>query len=210
MAPYGQFCALARALDHIGRRWALLIVRELLISPKRFTDLRSGLPGIPPNLLAARLRELQESGLVEKRDLPPPLDSTVYQLTPRGRELRPMIRELVRWGGPWMTDGMGDDVFLAEWLVVALDGLGCGHRLPTPVVIAVGAKENEVMLSLGEGGVSLADPGAIPSVTVRGDPRLILGIASGQLRVRESLVELRVTPRDRKAVGLLERALSPA
>lgn len=207
MAPYGQFCALARALDHIGRRWALLIVRELLIEPKRFTDLRAGLPGVPPNLLSTRLRELQESGLVAKRDLAPPIDATVYELTPRGRELRPTIRELVRWGGPWMADGMRDDVFLAEWLVVALDALGCGQKLRTPVVIAVGLKENEVTLSVGVSGVSLAPLGALPNVTVRGDPRLILGIATGQLRVNEAMAQLRVTPGDRKSVEVLERAL---
>jgi DNA-binding HxlR family transcriptional regulator len=94
-----QYCPVAEALDAVGERWTLLIVRELLTAgPQRFTDLRAGLPGIPPNLLSSRLRELEEGGLIARRELPPPAARTVYELTEEGRGLEPVLRALARWG----------------------------------------------------------------------------------------------------------------
>jgi DNA-binding HxlR family transcriptional regulator len=95
---YGDSCGIARALDAVGERWALLVVRELLLGPKRFTDLRAGLPRIGPDMLAARLRELEDAGLVAQRWLAPPAARTVYELTPYGRELEPVLHALGRWG----------------------------------------------------------------------------------------------------------------
>jgi DNA-binding HxlR family transcriptional regulator len=95
---YGDPCGIARALDIVGERWALLVVRELLLGPKRFTDLRAGLPNVGPDVLAQRLRELEASGLVARRTLAPPAGSKVYELTERGRELEPVILALGRWG----------------------------------------------------------------------------------------------------------------
>ena len=95
---YDQYCPIAEALDVVGERWTLLIARELVSGPKRFTDLRGGLPGIPPNLLSSRLRELEDAGLVLRRELPPPAARTVYELTEEGRGLEPTLRALARWG----------------------------------------------------------------------------------------------------------------
>src|SRR5262245_29688410 len=95
---YGDRCGIARALDVVGERWALLVVRELLLGPKRFTDLRAGLPGVGPDMLAARLKELEAAGVVRRATLPPPAASKVYELTPRGAELEPVILALGRWG----------------------------------------------------------------------------------------------------------------
>lgn len=95
---YDQACPVAHALDLVGDRWTLLIVRDLMFGPLRFTDLRDGLPGLAPNLLADRLRRLRESGLVEQAELPPPAARTVYVLTPRGRDLGPVIHALARFG----------------------------------------------------------------------------------------------------------------
>jgi DNA-binding HxlR family transcriptional regulator len=95
---YCDGCAAAHALDLIGERWALLVVRELLLGPKRFTDLRAGLPGASPNVLAQRLRELEGAGVVRRRKLPPPAASRVYELTNWGMELEPVIIRLGRWG----------------------------------------------------------------------------------------------------------------
>lgn len=95
---YDDGCAVAHALDMIGERWALLIVRDLLLGPKRFTDLQSGLPGAGPNILAQRLRDLQEVGVVRRHTLPPPAGSRVYELTEWGAELGPVIAGLGRWG----------------------------------------------------------------------------------------------------------------
>ena len=105
---YGQFCPLAKALDVLGERWTLLVVRELLAGPKRYTDLRAGLPGLATDLLAARLRELQQAGVIGRRVVPPPTPATVYELTERGQALRPVIRELSRWGRPLLLDPADD------------------------------------------------------------------------------------------------------
>ena len=95
---YDDGCAAAHALDLVGERWALLAVRELMLGPKRFTDLRAGLPGVSPNVLAQRLRELERAGVVRRRKLPPPAGSKVYELTDWGMELEPVIIQLGRWG----------------------------------------------------------------------------------------------------------------
>jgi DNA-binding HxlR family transcriptional regulator len=98
MRSYGDPCGIARALDLVGERWALLVVRELLLGPKRFTDLRAGLPQVGPDMLAQRLRELEQSGLVQRAKLPPPAGARVYELTERGRQLEPVVLALGRWG----------------------------------------------------------------------------------------------------------------
>jgi DNA-binding HxlR family transcriptional regulator len=101
MAPkrtYGDRCGIARALDLVGERWALLVVRELVLGPKRFTDLRAGLPNLSPDVLAQRLRELEEAGIVGRRTLPAPAASRVYELTALGMELEPVLLALGRFG----------------------------------------------------------------------------------------------------------------
>ncbi|MGH3674782.1 MAG: winged helix-turn-helix transcriptional regulator [Mycobacterium sp.] len=105
---YRQFCPLARALDLLGERWTLLIVRELLTGPKRYTDLREGLPGLATDLLATRLRDLQENGVIDQRDVPPPTPARVYELTERGYALKPAIVEFARWGRPLLRDAADD------------------------------------------------------------------------------------------------------
>jgi DNA-binding HxlR family transcriptional regulator len=116
---YGDRCGIARALDAVGERWALLVVRELLLGPKRFTDLRAGLPGVSADILAQRLRELEAAGVLRRDTLPPPAASRVYELTARGRALEPVLLELGRWGSaaPFPE---GDAVFNADALVIAL------------------------------------------------------------------------------------------
>ena len=117
---YDQYCPIACALSLVGERWTLLVVRELMHGPKRYTDLVEGLPKIGTNILAARLRELEAAGLVEKKKLPPPFASTVYELTTTGRDLRPVLHELARFGarlmGPPPVDALEDG-----WLIEALD-----------------------------------------------------------------------------------------
>jgi DNA-binding HxlR family transcriptional regulator len=117
---YDQFCGVARALDLVGERWALLVVRDLLLGPKRFTDLRRGLPGIGTNVLAARLQELERNGVVERRTLPPPAASTVYELTEYGRKLEGPLLALGRWGALSMGERQPRQTLRSEWLAVAL------------------------------------------------------------------------------------------
>ncbi|MBV9801763.1 MAG: helix-turn-helix transcriptional regulator [Solirubrobacterales bacterium] len=98
MRTYGDPCGIARALDVVGERWALLVVRELLLGPKRFTDLRAGLPQVGPDMLAQRLRELEQAGVVRRGKLPPPAGARIYELTARGCALEPVVLALGRWG----------------------------------------------------------------------------------------------------------------
>ena len=119
---YGDRCGVARALDLVGERWALLVVRELLLGPKRFTDLRAGLPQVGPDVLSQRLRELEGAGLVARRTLDPPAPAKVYELTPRGAQLEPVILELGRFGSAAPFPD-GDPAFGPDALVLALKTL---------------------------------------------------------------------------------------
>ena len=117
---YGQFCGFSRALEVLGERWALLIVRDLLIGPKRFTDLHRGLPGIPTNVLTARLKELEEDGIVQRRILPRPEHAVVYELTPYGSELDETVAALGRWGAKTLGEPRPDEIVTVDSIAMAL------------------------------------------------------------------------------------------
>jgi DNA-binding HxlR family transcriptional regulator len=119
---YGQFCGLARALDLVGERWAFLVVRELALGPRRFKDLLDGLPGVSTNVLATRLRQLERNGIVERRILPPPAGSTVYELTDYGRDLEPAMLALGRWGARSLG-ARGERTLRSHWLALALKAM---------------------------------------------------------------------------------------
>ena len=124
MRSYDEYCAMAKSLDVVGDRWTLLIVRELeLRGACRYTDLRNGLPGIATNLLADRLRELERAGVVAREDAPPPIATTLFRLTPRGEQLRPVLEGLTRWGVPLMTEQNPDDAVRSHWLAWALEAI---------------------------------------------------------------------------------------
>ena len=118
---YDQYCPVAHALGLIGERWSLLIVRELLQGPRRYTDLADSLPGIGTNILAARLKELESCGLVTKHRLDPPAASQVYELTPYGHELKPVMRALALWGLRSIDAPTSEEDFAPGWLYGALD-----------------------------------------------------------------------------------------
>jgi len=121
MKRYDQYCPVAHALGLVGERWALLVVRELLHGPKRYTDLADGLPGIGTNVLASRLRDLEAAGVVAKRKLPPPAASRVYELTDYGLALKPAIRELALWGARSLGPPTDEDELFPGWLGNAVD-----------------------------------------------------------------------------------------
>jgi DNA-binding HxlR family transcriptional regulator len=138
MRTYGDGCAIARGLDVIGERWALLVVRELLLGPKRYTDLRRGLPGASPNVLSQRLGELERAGVVRRRTLPPPAGSRVYELTEWGRELEETVMSLGRWAARSPTPPSDAPIASADSIVLALrarfdpgaaQGLRAGYEL---------------------------------------------------------------------------------
>src|SRR4051812_24222106 len=116
---YGQYCPIAAGLDLIGDRWTLLILRELSIADRRFTDLRSALTGIAPNLLTERLRSLQSIGLVSMVELPPPAARSVYRLTDEGRRIEPVLRSVARFGVRYL-DGQPSEWFDAERVAFSL------------------------------------------------------------------------------------------
>lgn len=170
MKTYGQYCGLAKALDHIGDRWTLLIVRELLIGPRRYSQIRAALTGIATNLLADRLRSLHADGIIIRHDP----DGT-YELTEIGRGLEPVVHDLVRWGARWMGQRESADALRPEWLVVALAAL-----LPRRRNGKVEVRAGDMLLSLDRGRVSLGCV-AEPDAVVVGTPEEVLGVAAGKL-----------------------------
>jgi DNA-binding HxlR family transcriptional regulator len=128
MKNYGQACPIARALDVVGDRWSLLVVRELILGPRRYRDLATGLPGIPTNLLAGRLKDLQAAGVVTQRTLPPPTAVTVYELTDAGRALQPALKELRDWGLRHGRAPSEDDTEQPSWALLR----AAGHRSALP------------------------------------------------------------------------------
>jgi DNA-binding HxlR family transcriptional regulator len=117
---YGQYCGLARALELVGERWALLIVRDLLVGPRRFTDLRRGLPRIPTNVLSDRLRELEQDGIVRRRVLPRPAAAVVYELTDYGCQLEDAVMRLGLWGAQALGDPAPDEIMTSDSMTIAL------------------------------------------------------------------------------------------
>jgi len=186
---YDQYCAVARALDLVGDRWTLLIVRELLLrGQSRYTDLRHGLPGIATNLLADRLRELEEAGLVRRVDAPPPVATTVFELTDRGRELRPVLEALGRWGAPLMTSASPGDNFRSYWLAFPVEHLLVDAQPgSSPVTIQVRTGDEPVVIETSPEGVrARAGEAADPDATIAGPPGPILGLLTGRLSLAQA------------------------
>ena len=160
---YEQYCPVAHALDVVGDRWALLVVRELTQGPKRYTDLADGLPGIGTNILAARLRDLEAAGIVMKRTLPPPAASRVYELTDYGLELKPVMRELALWGARSLGPPTAEDELFPGWLVCPIDMI-LAPRAPTG---RFEFRVGDEVASLAD-GVAHAGPIDDPDVVVEG------------------------------------------
>jgi DNA-binding HxlR family transcriptional regulator len=162
---YGQYCGLARAAELVGERWALLILRDLLVGPKRFTDLRRGLPRIPTNILSDRLKELEDSGVVRRRVLPRPAGSIVYELTEYGADLDEAIKHLGRWGARSLGEPRPDEIVTLDSLIMALRttfqpeaarGVRASYELRLgPVVLHASVEEGQ--LTVGDGPLPEAD-----------------------------------------------------
>jgi DNA-binding HxlR family transcriptional regulator len=175
---YGDRCGIARALDIVGERWALLVVRELLLGPKRFTDLRAGLPHVGPDVLSQRLRELEQSGIVARRKLAPPAGARVYELTDRGRELEPVILALGRWGSRAAFPSEGD-VFGAESAVLALKTLfapsAAGRRFAATYELRLGEHRFEAQVADGRFDVARGEADH-PSAIIGTDPATLAAV----------------------------------
>jgi DNA-binding HxlR family transcriptional regulator len=191
MRSYDEYCALAKSLDVVGDRWTLLIVRELeLQGACRYTDLRNGLPGIATNLLADRLRELEQEGLVARHEAPPPIATTLFRLTARGAELRPVLESLVRWGMPLMTEDNTGDAVRSRWLAWAIELLLTDRRPDAePVTVVLHTGEQPIVLEARDGRVLTrlgAPSAAAPDATITGEARPVMGLLLGMLTVRDA------------------------
>jgi DNA-binding HxlR family transcriptional regulator len=186
LRSYGHYCGLARALDVVGERWNLLIVRELLLGPRRYTELLASLGGIATNLLADRLRSLESSGVLERR-----LGETggvVYVLTPWGDQLRDAVQALVRWSTPLMATGRGDDGFEARWLAVALPALLRARTADPPAELGIEGPDFFMTLRIGEDGPHVTlEPDARPHTILTAEPEVVLELAAGALTIDQAL-----------------------
>jgi len=184
MRTYGQYCALARALDLVGDRWTLLIVRELLtLGPSRYTDLHKGLPGIATNLLVDWLRELEDAGVVERIDPSPPVATVLFQLTDRGRALEPVVKALGAWGGPTLGTWKAGEQFRSHWLILPLE-LHLADNAPSrrPVSIEVHVGDGSIVIEAASGTVRVRRGSATsPAALVSGPPDIVLAALLGRL-----------------------------
>jgi DNA-binding HxlR family transcriptional regulator len=186
---YQQYCAVAKALDVVGDRWVLLIVRELMTSgPSRYTDLLNGLPGIATNLLADRLREMEKAGIVRREEAPPPVATTLFHLTERGKTLNPILEELGRWGAPLMGVPQPNNVFRSHWLVFPFDAY-LVDKSPSdpPIAIEIRTGDEPMVVETIEGKVrTRRGTSEKPDAVLTGRPGLILGLLSGRLDMAEA------------------------
>ena len=184
---YAQYCPVAHALELVGERWALLVVRELLHGPKRYTDLADGLPGIGTNILAGRLRDLEEAGIIQKRRLPPPAAANVYELTPYGEELRDPLYALGRWGARSLGPPRPDDSLAPGWLVNAVRATCTTGCLPGKVfelrvdddVVTARFEDNELVVEPGSSGAA--------DNVIETDAATLFSLAAGQVSTRDAV-----------------------
>ncbi|MFD7401962.1 winged helix-turn-helix transcriptional regulator [Streptomyces sp. NPDC059866] len=188
---YDQYCSAARALDVVGDRWTLLIVRELLAGPRRYTDLHADLPGVSTDVLASRLKDMERDGLSTRRRLPPPGAAYVYELTGRGRELLPVLQALGVWGQAELGERRPTDAVRAHWfalpLLRALEGEG---------LVEVRLKEGDFHVYAGAVDGPVYGDGPAPAEP---DVRLVLNtdtctaVARGELSVADAVRDGRIT-----------------
>ncbi|HLL37462.1 MAG TPA: winged helix-turn-helix transcriptional regulator [Streptomyces sp.] len=189
---YDQYCSAARALDVVGDRWTLLIVRELLAGPRRYTDLHADLPGVSTDVLASRLKDMERDGLTTRRRLPPPGAAYVYELTPRGRRLLPVLQALGTWGQAELGERRPTDAVRAHWfalpLLRALEG--------EAGVVEVRLEEGEFHLYVGADDGPVYGDGPAPGEP---DARLAMDVATctalgrGELTLADAVRDGRVT-----------------
>jgi DNA-binding HxlR family transcriptional regulator/putative sterol carrier protein len=188
---YDQYCPIAHAVGMLGERWTLLVVRELIYGPKRYSDLAAGLPGIGTNVLASRLRDLEQSGIVKKRQLPPPAACTVYELTEYGQQLDEVVYSLARWGVRTLGPPGPDDELEPEWGVQALPALfnpEAARGLTETYVLKVG---DDVFTARLENGDLTAELGEVADADLRieTDMDTFFGLASGDLAPADAVAQ---------------------
>jgi len=181
---YGEYCSVAKALDVVGDRWTLLIMRELILQgPCRYTDLKDALPGIATNLLAERLRVLETAGLIWREDAAPPVATTLFRLTAAGSELEPVLTALGAWGIRYMAEPSDRDEFRSHWFAFPVS-LFLHDRDPDgpPVAIELRTAGRPAVIEVSAGSVrTRLGTTPAPDLVLRGTPQLILGLISAHL-----------------------------
>jgi DNA-binding HxlR family transcriptional regulator/putative sterol carrier protein len=208
MRTYGDGCAIARALDVVGERWALLIVRELVLGPKRYTDLRRGLPNASPNVLSERLRELERAGVVRRRKLPPPAGSRVYELTDWGLGLEEIVISLGRWAARSPTPPGDAPIVSADSIILALRALfdsRAAHGLRARYELRLG--EDRFRIDVGDEVLEAVRGGADGAdATIDTDPDTLGAVLWGDLSLTDAQRSGKLTVEgDKAAVRRLVR-----
>lgn len=193
---YPQFCALARAAEIVGERWTLLIVRELLLGPKRFGDLVERLSGVSPSVLTGRLNALVEDGVVRRTTLPSPYNAQIYELTAVGLQLKPAIRELIRWGGHFLFPPRHDDAFEPDWVLLGLDAVT--RQTPTParkfgLRVTQSGKSASFLVQGGPKGTVLSRGDGEASAVVEARFDTLLMILSARLPLDKAVADKQAT-----------------
>ncbi|MGA5898665.1 winged helix-turn-helix transcriptional regulator [Streptomyces venetus] len=202
---YDQYCSVARALDLVGDRWTLLIVRELLAGPRRYTDLHADLPGVSTDVLASRLKDMERDGLATRRRLPPPGAAYVYEVTPRGRELLPVLQTLGAWGQAELGERRPTDAVRAHWFALPLLRLLDGEGL-----VEVRLEEGQFHLHAGAEDGPVYGDGPAPGEP---DARLVLdtgtctALGRGELSLAQAVRDGRI---EVTGEGTLAKALKEA
>jgi DNA-binding HxlR family transcriptional regulator len=191
---YSQFCALARAAELIGERWTLLIIRELLLGPKRFGDLQDHLDGMSPTLLTSRLTALIDSNVVCRITLPRPVNAQLYQLTDIGREIQPAIRELIRWGGRFLFPPVPGDAFEPDWVLLGLDAIA--KRTPVPnvsvgLIVTHGKKSAAFTIAGSQSGTTIRRGGADCKATLEAPFDTVLQIVGKSVSLEDAMAAKR-------------------
>jgi DNA-binding HxlR family transcriptional regulator len=193
---YQQYCPLARAMDVVGDRWTMLILRELFFAPKRFTDIETRLDGIAPNLLSRRLKELEARGLVRRRRLDPPAAATVYEATETARGLQSAMLELSRWGIQFLGEYDGEERFSVEWLVPMLEEMAdrdAARGVWEVYRFVIGGDPFWVEVADGEVRVRVGEPPRDPDLSAELDVETFMEIGFGTLDPVDALAQGRAT-----------------
>lgn len=179
---YAQFCPLTRAAEILGERWTILVLRELFLGPKRFSELRAALNGVSPSVLADRLGKLEERGIVARRELPPPAASAVYELDEAGRALRPLLVELTRWGIRFLGVPGPSDMFRPEWLLLGLQVFArtCAtNAVGAHLHVKGGAESVDIYVRGGDAGTTVSRTPLPHDVSISAPPMELLMFVSG-------------------------------
>ena len=187
---YAQFCPLARAAELLAERWTLLVVRELLLGAKRFSDLKRALPGVSPSVLSERLGRLEERGLITRRELPPPTPANLYELSESGLALVPALLELARWGARFLDRSRPGDHFEPAWLRLGFAAFA--RKTPTPrrsySVCVLGHEDAGFRITGGDRGTAIhTDARRVDAAISVGTPLALFALAARQLPPAEAI-----------------------